>query len=149
MDPRDSHCVFVASENHEARIVAAWLTGEGFDAKVMDEMTLGGFEGMTTLLPGGVSASGLEVWVLDRTKADEARVLLEKRRAELQASRSARSGEIVAACEDCGRESKFAGALAGSVETCPHCGCYMDVPDPDAEIFDVGQPEDDEAEGAE
>jgi hypothetical protein len=37
----------------------------------------------------------------------------------------------------------------GTTEVCPHCGAYMDVPDPDDDWSDMdfGQPEDAESEG--
>ncbi|MFO0809318.1 MAG: hypothetical protein U0746_11885 [Gemmataceae bacterium] len=149
MIERDPKCVFVADENGEARIIASWLTGLGINADVMDEMTRGGFEGLTAILPGGISARGLEVWVTDPDRADEARELL-KQRAEdqraKQARNAARAGDVIITCEDCGKQSPFPASLAGNIEQCPHCGSYIDIPDPDGESFDVGAADGDEAE---
>jgi membrane protease YdiL (CAAX protease family) len=36
--------------------------------------------------------------------------------------------EIAFACEECGRSVTFPGQRGGHVETCPHCGSYLDVP---------------------
>jgi membrane protease YdiL (CAAX protease family) len=39
-----------------------------------------------------------------------------------------RATEVAFACQTCGRRIAFAGERRGHVETCPHCGEYVDVP---------------------
>ena len=37
--------------------------------------------------------------------------------------------QVHANCEDCGKPTTFPASKQGSVQTCPHCGAYLDVPD--------------------
>lgn len=65
--------------------------------------------------------------------------------------RAARTGTITATCEDCGKPSDWPASAMGTTEVCPHCGAYMDVPDPDDDWsgVDFGAPEGDEDEAKE
>jgi hypothetical protein len=125
---RDRRCVFVGDTMAAAVVTATWLTSQGIGAQVMDMMTLGGLEGLTGWAPG-ISARGMEVWVDDPTRADEAREIL----AEHQASRAEHAaaaeqrGPVTVACEECGRTSIFPPNQYGTTQDCPHCGAYMDV----------------------
>src|SRR6516165_4379693 len=91
MSHRDPRCGFVADSMAAAVVTATWLTDNGVPAQVMDLMTLGGFEGLTALLPG-ISARGLEVWVEDPAQVEEARALLAEHEAA-QARRAAAAQE--------------------------------------------------------
>jgi hypothetical protein len=55
---------------------------------------------------------------------------------------------VTATCEDCGKSSEWPAAVMGTTEVCPHCGGYMDIPDPDDDFsgMDFGEDEDAEAE---
>ncbi len=44
--------------------------------------------------------------------------------------------EVTFPCEECGEILAFSGRCRGHVETCPHCGNYVDVPDADAKLED-------------
>ena len=76
MISRDPKCVFVANDVATATVVANWIEHQGIPAKVMDAMTLGGLEGLTAWT--GVSARGIEVWVVqpDDAKRAQARMAL-------------------------------------------------------------------------
>lgn len=142
---RDPKCVFIADTIGLAEVVVVWLGEHGIPAQVMNLMTLGGLEGLTALLPGTVSSRGMEVWVKDPSQAAEARQLLADFKALKETDGAAGVGTIEALCEECGTASLFPAKERGSVQSCPHCGAYMDVtdepPEPDGE-----QP-DDEGEG--
>lgn len=130
---RDPKCVYVADSPAMAGMVAGWLSGRGFAVEVMSEATLGGFEGLTWIVPG-ISLRGLEVWVLDEGQAEPARALLAEQAQEIAALRSARAertGTVTATCEECGQASEFPASQMGTTQDCPRCGRYMDVPDPD------------------
>jgi hypothetical protein len=62
--------------------------------------------------------------------------------------RAARSGTVEATCEDCGKTSTWPAAAMGTTEVCPHCGGYMDIPDPDEDWSDVDFGESEEEGGA-
>ena len=57
---------------------------------------------------------------------------------------------MTATCEDCGKPSEWPAVTMGTTDLCPHCGAYMDIPDPDDDWSDVdfGAPEGDEEEEA-
>jgi ribosomal protein L37AE/L43A len=129
---RDPKCVFVADSPAQAQLIVVWLADHNIAAEAMNQSTLGGLEGLTWLSRTGVSASGIEVWVLDPAQADQARDLIAQHSAQLATKAAERSaaGDIEATCEDCGGVNVVPGSEAGKVWTCRHCGEYMDVPDP-------------------
>lgn len=48
-------------------------------------------------------------------------------------------------CEECGKLMTFPLSALGTVQTCPHCGEYVDVPgDDDEDDFDWSEDEEDE-----
>jgi len=147
---RDPKCVFVGKDGASANLIAGILIGAGFPAEVMNEATLGGFEGITGLVPG-YSHKGVEVWVVDPGHIEPAKQLLDEEMKTIDAAkekRANRTGTISAECEECGRASDWPAPSMGTTETCPHCGAYMDIPDPDDEWSDVdfgASEEDDEA----
>jgi hypothetical protein len=71
MPGRDRRCVFVAGSLGEADVVAQWLVGKGFDAKVMDALSFASLDGTFSSL--GVGAAGIEIWVRDASQAQAAR----------------------------------------------------------------------------
>ena len=103
----------------------------------MDTMTLGGFEGLTSLT--GVSSRGIEVWVLMPEHIEQALSLLAEQGTQVAArdGRKSRARSIRARCEDCGRTSSFSGDLEDTIQTCPHCGSYMDVVTGDSPVDDA------------
>jgi hypothetical protein len=128
---RDPKCVFVASDVGQATVLANWLQHEGIRAQVMDTMTHGGLDGLTAWT--GVSARGIEVWAIMPAEVDRARLLIAQRYealTELLAKKTA-AGPAEAHCDKCGKNSEFSGDKRGSVQNCPHCGSYVDVPDGD------------------
>lgn len=79
---------------------------------------------------------GIKVQV-DEADVDAAVELLQA--AEANRYRSAHRDELAASaeplsfsCESCGQDLTFSAVDAGSVQTCPRCGEYIDVPEPEA-----------------
>ncbi len=139
---RDPKCVFVADSPGMAEVVVLFLGGNNIEAQVMDPETLGGFLGLTPLSSTGISANGIEVWVHEQANAERARELIAQREDVLKekaAKAATRTGTVKAECDECGKTSEFPAAEAGSVQDCPHCGEYMDVPDLD-DAPDGGNP---------
>jgi hypothetical protein len=136
---RDPKCVFVGNDSASANLILGLLEGAGFPAQVMNEATLGGFEGVTGLVPG-FSHKGLEVWVTNPDHAEPAKKFIEEemKAAEVERQkRATRTGTVTAVCEDCGKSSEWPAAVMGTTEICPHCSGYMDIPDPDEDWSDV------------
>lgn len=147
---RDPKCVYVADSPAVAEVVVGWLAGQNIPAQTMDGATLGGFDGLTWLSNTAVSARGIEVWVLDPNQADAARQLLEQHAEELavrDAALANSSASVEAACEECGEVNVFPGSDRGKVQTCRHCGEYLDVPGPDDDL--AGAEGEEGAEGRE
>ncbi len=132
MISRDPSCVFVAADAAQAAVVANWLEHQGVPAQVMDTMTLGGLEGLTAWT--GISARGIEVWVVRQADAEVACTMIAEHDQALSAllAGKASAGAVSAHCEECGCTSEFPGQQRGTVQNCPHCGRYLDVPDGDA-----------------
>jgi hypothetical protein len=113
----------------------------------MDTATLGGFDGKTSITPWVASNRGIEVWVPEGD-IDRARELLASKTEEFQQKahrRATRTGTVEVVCEECGRAATLPASTAGTVEDCPNCGAYLDVPDPDDEEWDDVEVADDGA----
>ena len=136
---RDPKCVFVADSPGRGEVIVLFLGENNIAAQVMDPETLGGFLGLTPLSSTGISANGIEVWVHDLSDAERAKELIAQREGVLKekAEKAAeRTGTVQAKCDDCGKVSDFPAAQAGSVQECPNCGEYVDVPDLEGESGD-------------
>lgn len=133
---RDPKCVFVTEDPGIADVIVDSLGHEGIQAQVMNRATLGGLVGLTVFSKTGVPAAGIEVWVLDEKQVPRALEVIEEfsnRRSERKSANEA-LGDIDAKCEECGESSTFPGKLRGTVQDCPRCGAYMDIPGGDEEF---------------
>lgn len=149
-DDRDPRTVFVAENPKIADAVIHLLAASNIPAEV------GPVAPVETSALTGMSDAPEEfpILVTDPTKVEEARALLTKAesypevRAVLE-KRAARTGSVTATCEDCGKTSDWPATAMGTTEVCPHCGNYMDIPDPDEDWsgVDFGAPEEDPEEG--
>jgi hypothetical protein len=146
---RDPKCVFVGDNLGVAHALVAFLAGREIEAQVMNELTMGGFEGLTAWLPGNASLRGLEVWVVNPDDAERARQIIAENDEELkraQSSRIQRTEPVTAICEECGKSATFPPSEQGTVQDCPHCGKYMDVPDSEDDLGDSDDEEISESE---
>lgn len=70
--------------------------------------------------------------MLDLAQVPVAQSLLAKHDRELDLAQKAKKnlvGLIKARCEECGRTSEFEARDAGTLQVCPHCNAYVDVPE--------------------
>ena len=126
---RDPKCVFVANDVALATVVANWFEHQGIPAKVMDTMTLGGLEGLNAWT--GVSARGIEVWVLQPDDVERARALIEEHK-EFQSDVKTQdlvTQSVLAFCEKCGSTTEFPGEQRDTIQECPQCGISINVSD--------------------
>src|SRR5947208_4453965 len=138
---RDPRCVDVSPDPRIAEALAEWLTGRGFPA----EPRAPAFSAITDGIAGAVPTvpHEFEVWVVKPEDADKARALIAEQKAAVDemrqrlARRANRTGTVTAVCEECGRSSDWPAAEMGTTQGCPHCGSFMDVPDPDENWDDV------------
>lgn len=78
---------------------------------------------MDWMLGAAVRGIKLKVAAEDAQRATE---LLDEIKRSRECDPSA--APIVFPCENCGKEISFPAQRAGGVETCKHCGRYVDVP---------------------
>jgi hypothetical protein len=146
--------VFVAENQKVADAVVSLLEGAGIPAEVHVPPIDASAEAITGLSDVGTKSAELEVRVTNEAKLADAKDLINSALGTsalraVREKRAARSGTVTATCEECGKPSEWPATAMGTTETCPHCGAYMDIPDPDDNWSDVdfGEAEEDE-EGA-
>jgi hypothetical protein len=149
MADRDPRTVFVAENEKLAEAAIQFLAANDIPA------ALGPVAPVEVSALTGESSAPTEfpILVTDPTKVEDAKALLTKVeqypafRAILD-KRAARTGTVDATCEDCGKPSTWPAATMGTTEVCPHCGNYMDIPDPDEDWsgMDFGAAEEEDGE---
>lgn len=146
--------VFLAPDLRLAAMLAEWLISKGVGADVQVDMPAPDVDpvtGATTIR----SPSGVHVVVTDPAKEEEAKQLLADRAAvaqaarERDAARANRTGTVTAECEECGESSDWPATEMGTTQDCPHCGKYMDVPDPDEQWDDADYADEESVEAGE
>jgi hypothetical protein len=155
MSARDPKCVFVADNDALADAVVKLLASAGIASEAVAPPPKTESEpitGMTEM----VTPDEIEIRVLDATQVTAAKDLLMSAAnaaaiRSVREKRANRTGTISAKCEDCGKSSEWPASAMGTTETCPHCGQYMDIPDPDDDWSDVdiGEDEDEETKEGE
>jgi hypothetical protein len=143
---RDPKGVFVASDMGTASVVINFLGAHDIPAQLMNQMMLGGFEGLTPYAPG-ISHKGMEIWVVYPEDAEKARTLLKEHGDRMAAdaeSRANLTGTVSVVCEECGKSADFPASDRGTVQSCPHCAKWVDVPDPNENWDEMEQAEPDE-----
>ena len=144
MVERDPKCVFVTETPTDADLVVAWLGQQDIPAQVMNPPAPTGPLGMSAWSKSGISSTAIEVWVTNDTDSERAKGLIN---AQMQAASEAivskeSLGPIDAVCDGCEKTSTFAAAQRGTVQECPHCMAYLDVPG-DEDEFDWSENTDD------
>ena len=77
------------------------------------------------------AAGGVKLQVPD-SQAKAARVMVDEYRQNVRLRRTPRANEgeeVVFPCDECGMTISLPLRRAGGVETCPHCGKFVDVPE--------------------
>jgi hypothetical protein len=122
---RDLICVYRTVSVEEADIIVAWLAEEKINSFVKNRHAIG-----TGYLALAAAPRGVEVCVFNPDQAERAKALLVEHADESAVKKlhDAAGPDIEAVCVECGRTSRFPFAQRGSVQTCPHCRQYLDVP---------------------
>ncbi len=123
---RDPFAAYNAGDNIEAHLVCTMLNDAGIAAVVIEDISQAG-----GWLGGWIAEIHKpQVWI-ERADIERVKPLLdeyEHRAAERRKTES--DGEpIEVTCEECGETSEFPATQKGSVQSCPHCGAYVDVGD--------------------
>lgn len=122
---KDPRCVYVADTQASALGTSHWLERFGIENVLVDKTTLGISHGVS-FSSDDPAADGWQVWVKDPGQVELARELM-REREESRQQRIAQ-GDIEACCESCGTTTRFGGAARGTIQNCPRCGGYVDVP---------------------
>ncbi len=144
----DPRIVFVAESAHVAEAVVQLLATNDIPAEVAALPS----QTNTDPLTGATETAPTEefpIVVTEQGKLEAARDLLATAHSQakmraVREKRANRTGTLTVACEDCGKSSEWPAQLMGTTEMCPHCGGYMDIPDPDEDWsgMDFGDAED-------
>jgi hypothetical protein len=69
-----------------------------------------------------------QVWV-DRSAIDRAKPILQNHERSQEGPGTAQADDAVleSVCEECGQRGVFSADQEGTVQTCAHCGAYVDV----------------------
>ena len=105
----------------EAELMKMELEQEGFEAFLVDDQVVA----MDPLLSAAIG--GIKVQVPTK-HAKPAQVFVETCRAA-KAKKKTNLPDVTFDCDECGKSMTFLGHRRGGVEDCPHCHCYVDVPD--------------------
>ena len=147
--------VFVAENQQVADAVVEVLASAGIGAEVHVPPIDTSSEPLTGASEVVWKNTTFDVRVTDETKLGAAKELIASAVGAaavrgVREKRAARTGNVTATCEDCGKSSEWPATAMGTTDVCPHCGHYMDVPDPDEDWSDVdfGEPEGDEEDEA-
>jgi ribosomal protein S27E len=135
--------VYSSGDLAEVNALAIWLAGQGIDARVLGEDSAMGIEAALAFAPD-LGFRGVQIWVQNPDDVARAVELIAAKRAELARRAEGRDEIILVTCEECGEETRFTGESAGSVQNCPHCQAFVDVPGGDD--WDVGDAEADESQ---
>lgn len=139
----DPRVVFVAESTTIADAVISLLNASGIIAEAHvpppPETSSEPLTGASELV---WKRNDFQIRVQDESKAAAARELIAAAVTDgavkaVRERRANRTGTVSATCEDCGKASEWPAQALGTTEVCPHCGNYMDIPDPDEDWSDV------------
>lgn len=133
MELRDPIAIYNAANNLEAALVCALLNSSGIEAFAVEDTSVVG-QWMFGLLP---EIHKPQVWI-ERANIEAAKPILEKYELEQAGKRQAKNdgAPIEVVCEECNKPSEYPASRLGSIETCVHCGAYVDVDDPSLDEWD-------------
>ncbi len=107
----------------EAELMQRTLEDSGIAAYLANDHIIA----MDWLLSAAVGGVKLQVARPDAAEAE--RIVNEFQSKQRNRAGSGDGANLVFDCENCGRSIEFPPARAGGVETCKHCGKYVDVPE--------------------
>lgn len=133
MELRDPIAIYNAANNLEAALVCELLNSSEIEAFAVEDTSVAGLW-MFGLLP---EIHKPQVWIA-RADIAKAEPILEKYELEQTGKRQAKQdgAPIEVVCEECNKPSAYPASRLGSIETCVHCGAYVDVDDASLDEWD-------------
>ncbi len=124
-NPTGKELFTVATFDHRAMadVCRVAIEQEGIAVFIADDHLVGG---VNFLLSNAVR--GIKVQVTD-TDARRAMEIWHRTKPAAETNEFGNDTPVEFDCEECGKFLSFPGRRRGYVETCPHCGEYVDVPE--------------------
>jgi hypothetical protein len=125
---RDPVAVYTAASNLESAVFCEMLAASGIESHAVEDVSRAG-AWMFGLLPG---IHKPQIFV-ERADAERARVLIDEfeRQAAVSGEGGGDEGSVDVVCEECNTICTYPASRWGYVETCPHCGAFVDVGEPE------------------
>ncbi|MCA8982327.1 MAG: hypothetical protein KDA76_01090 [Planctomycetaceae bacterium] len=131
MSTHDPNCVYVTNDLREAELIVVWLRQQGLEAEIQTHLKESDGVGLGVYNNSDMW-SRLEIHIKDLERVEEVRELISQNEEELlqpvREIEAAPLEDILVACEACGNTALFPSEMQGTVQDCPHCGAYLDVP---------------------
>jgi len=131
MSTHDPSCVFVTGDRTAAQLIVQWLQEQEINAEVQTHLPESDGVGLTPMSDADMRGRQ-EIHITELDRAEEIRELILQNQEELieraQAIETAPQQDVLVTCETCGNTAVFAAEYQGTVQDCPHCGAYLDVP---------------------
>lgn len=115
-------CIRRTGSVEEAELLVAWLDESGIDATIIGQDNPG------VLAFGVTDHQGIAVFVPDEETAERASAALAEHEKQRGQNTTGEAVDVDVTCEDCGQLCSFDSGQIGSVQACPECGSFLDVP---------------------
>jgi hypothetical protein len=126
---RDPVAAYTAACNLESTIFCEMLAANGIESHAVEDVSRAGVWAFG-LLPG---IHKPQIFV-ERADVERARSLIDEFERQAATRRAAGQGDgetVDVVCEECNTICTYAASRWGYVETCAHCGAYVDVGEPE------------------
>lgn len=131
MSREDPRTIFTSDDLSVAEVVTDWLSKQGKEVELVRHFKESDGVGLTTL-SDSQSTSHVEIHVKNIDDVAEVKkLLIENQESILQEAqkRDEKVPEQIAfPCDHCEETAVYPGVMQGTVQECPHCGEYLDIP---------------------
>ncbi|MBL4884961.1 MAG: hypothetical protein JKY95_10560 [Planctomycetaceae bacterium] len=131
MSRQDPHSVFTTDSLAVAEFVTEWLTKKNVEVELVKHFKQSDGVGLTSL-SDSESTTHLEVHVKNAEDVDRIKsLILENQESLIQEAQQLDQKvpeQIAIACDHCEEQVVYPGQMQGTVQECPYCGGYLDVP---------------------
>ncbi len=132
MSRKDPRSVFTSDSHDVAEFITEWLQRQGIDAELVAHLKESSDGTGLTPFSDSQTTSHLEVFVNNVDDVEVVKKLIlenkEKILQEAERKNDPPPELITFACDHCNEAAVYPGTMQGTVQECPHCGEYLDVP---------------------
>ncbi len=131
MSREDPRTIFTSDDLSIAEFVTEWLGKQGVDVELVRHFKESDGVGLSTL-SDSQSTSHVEVHVKDIEDVEAVKKLIVENQESILQEAQKRDETvpetIAVVCEHCEETAVYPGSMQGTVQECPYCGEYLDVP---------------------